>query len=148
MLVRAYVDERSLGTVLSPPFQMRCSDTAPGREPDLLFVAKSNRDRIQKTFLDGPADLAVEIISPESRTRDTIDKLREYESGGVMEYWVIDPAERVAAFYQRGDAGQYEQKAVQVGVYRSGVIEQFWLRTDWLWTRPKLSTLYAAWGLA
>jgi Uma2 family endonuclease len=34
--------------------------------------------------------IVVEVISPESRTRDYIDKAREYAAAGIPEYWVVD----------------------------------------------------------
>ncbi len=33
----------------------------------------------------------VEVVSPSTRSRDYIRKLRRYESAGVREYWVVDP---------------------------------------------------------
>ena len=49
-----------------------------------------NRTRLKKTFLDGPADVVVEIISAGSIGLDRGDKFVEYERGGVREYWLID----------------------------------------------------------
>ena len=66
----------------------------------MLFVATERRERIQSAYLDGPADLAVEIVSPESIARDRGDKFAEYEAGGVREYWLMNPARREALFYQ------------------------------------------------
>jgi Uma2 family endonuclease len=34
--------------------------------------------------------IVVEVVSPESRTRDYIDKAREYAAAGIPEYWVVD----------------------------------------------------------
>lgn len=76
-----YVDQRSLGQVLSAPFQMKLEH---GREPDLLFIASEHLDRLRETYLDGPADLVVEIVSPDSIGRDRGDKFYEYAQGGVM----------------------------------------------------------------
>src|SRR5262249_25436825 len=65
-----YVQQRDLGRVLSAPFQMKLSAARSGREPDLLFIPLENLWRLQRTYLDGPADLAIEVVSPESRLRD------------------------------------------------------------------------------
>jgi hypothetical protein len=77
-----FVDAHQLGVVLTPPFQMKTGHDLPGREPDIMFVAREHLDRFRDTYLDGPADLVVEIISRDSRARDRGDKFYEYEQGG------------------------------------------------------------------
>lgn len=46
---------------------------------------------MKETYLDGPADLVVGIVSPDSVGRDRGEKFYEYAQGGVPEYWLIDP---------------------------------------------------------
>ena len=41
----------------------------------------------------------MEIVSPDSRHRDGVEKLAEYEEAGVREYWVIDRSRRQAEFF-------------------------------------------------
>ena len=65
-ILRIYTETNELGMVFSAPFQMKLPGDLPGREPDLIFVSNVNLHRLQETYLDGPADLAVEIISKES----------------------------------------------------------------------------------
>ena len=133
-VVGTYVESHNLGMVISAPFQMRLEH---GREPDLLFVAREHLERLKQTYLDGPADLAVEIVSPESVGRDRGEKFYEYERGGVPEYWLIDPQTKRAEFYQLTAAGQYRLVPSDAeGVYRSAVLPNFWLRVEWLWQEP------------
>ena len=130
-----YVEQHDLGEVILPPFQMKLAKS--GREPDLLFVAREHLQRLGDTYLSGPADLAVEIISPESVGRDRGDKFYEYEQAGIPEYWLLDPQARRAEFYQLDPAGVYRLIAPdQEGIYRSAVLPGFWLRVDWLWQQP------------
>ena len=68
----AFVEASDSGVLLPSPYQMKLGPDLPEREPDLLFVANNNTARIQKNRLEGPADLTVEIISPESRARDGV----------------------------------------------------------------------------
>lgn len=72
-----YIDRKKSGVLLVEPFQMKIGPDLPGRSPDLLFVATQNHARLQKVFLNGPADLVVEVISPESRKRDRGEKFYE-----------------------------------------------------------------------
>lgn len=68
-ILQFFVERKGLGVVIAAPFQVKLGPNLPGREPDLLFVARQNLDRLKETHLDGPADLIVEIVSPESRAR-------------------------------------------------------------------------------
>ena len=88
-LMRTYVGARHGGRALLH-FQMRPSSHLPSREVDLLYLAPDGRGRLRESFVDGPADLVVEVVSDESRRRDREQKLREYEAGGVRECWLVD----------------------------------------------------------
>ena len=124
-LLRLRVEQRNAGRVLTAPFQMRLSTIARGREPDVLFVAQDRLDRITRPYLDGPADLAIEIVSPESALRDRGEKYGEYETAGVREYWIIDPDGLRADFFILAD-GRYERIPVAAdGIVRSSVFPDF-----------------------
>jgi Uma2 family endonuclease len=149
-LIRFFVEAHQSGVVYSDPFQMKTGPDLPGRAPDILFVATENLPRIRQNYLEGPGDLVVEIISPESVTRDRRDKFGEYERGGVGEYWLLDPIRRQADFYGRGEDGGYRPLPVgEDGVFRSVALPGLWLRVDWLWQRPlpALLGVLREWGL-
>jgi Uma2 family endonuclease len=132
-----YVEQRDLGVVISAPFQMKTGPHLGGREPDVLFVARENLGRLKQTYLDGPADLVVEVVSPESRLRDRGEKLAEYEMGGVREYWIIDAEKQQADFFVLAADGRYERQRTDAqGVYRSLVVSGFWLNERWFWQEP------------
>lgn len=135
-ILRIFVEIKDLGAVRFSPFQMKAAFRPSGREPDIIFVARENLNRLKPTYLDGAADVAVEIISPESQTRDRGDKFYEYEKGGVREYWLIDPARKQAEFYRLDENGIYQSVPLADGVFRSAVIEGFNLRVEWLWQEP------------
>jgi len=134
-LLKSYAFFHNLGTVIQAPFQMKLEQ---GREPDVLFIAQKHEDRLKTTYLDGPADLVVEVISPESAGRDRGDKFYEYERGGVPEYWLIDPLMQRAEFYQiDSTTRRYTVMSPETeGAYRSAVLPGFWLRVDCLWQNP------------
>jgi Uma2 family endonuclease len=142
IVLRIYVEVHALGIVLSAPFQMKTGPDLPGREPDLLFIAGEHLNRLRETYLDGPADLAIEVTSPESRLRDRGEKFAEYEVGGVREYWIIDPEARRADFYRLDAEGRYQRFSADTGgVYRSQVIPDLWVRVSWFWQDPLPPTL-------
>lgn len=141
-----FVERHGLGELADDPFQMKIGPDFPGRAPDILFVAKAHLDRLKPNVLDGPADLVVEIISPDSRGRDRGDKHYEYERGGIPEYWLIDPERNVAEFYLL-EEGRYVLAPIGAGIFRSRVLEGLWLRVEWLWQDPlpPLSEVLHAW---
>ncbi len=130
-----FAHSRRLGKVLFEPFEMRATPGGNARLPDILFVAAEHLERLTPLRLAGPADLLVEVVSPESVTRDRKEKLLEYEAAGVREYWVIDPRpERFQAdFWQLDERGRYQAAPVGAdGIYRAAVLPGFWLDLAWL----------------
>lgn len=131
-VLAGYVEVGRLGIVVSAPFQMKLEQS--GREPDVLFLTEAHRDRLRATYLDGPADLVIEILSPESIGRDRGEKFYEYERAGIPEYWLIDDATQRAEFYQLDERGRYQLVPPgDDGVYHSKALPGFWLEVGWLW---------------
>lgn len=148
--LRIYVEARHLGDIRSEPYQMKAAPHLPGRAPDIFFIANTNRAHMKSTYLDGPAELVVEIISPESRARDRGDKFFEYEAGGVPEYWLLDPIREQAEFYQLGENGIYQVvPSDSEGKYHSIMLPGLWLQIDWLWATPlpPLLSILKAWEI-
>lgn len=137
-VVGIFAEQRGLGRVLGGAFLMRLPDPVrSARQPDLLFVATGRLHRLKETYLDGPADLVVEIISPDSRLRDRGEKFAEYEMGGVREYWLLDPERREADFYRLDERGRYRlAEPDREGWYQSLTLSGFSLRVEWLWEVP------------
>jgi len=132
-VIRAYVRPRRLGEIVQAPFQMKLER---GWEPDLLFVASEHLDRLKETYLDGPADLVVEIVSPDSMGRDRGDKFYEYARGGVPEYWLIDPQMEWVEFYYLEEERYRLAFSGKEGEYHALTLPSFWLRVEWLWQEP------------
>jgi Uma2 family endonuclease len=132
-LLRTYLADSKEGELHAEPFVMRLPGIS-ARQPDLLVVLSKNSGRIRDTYVDGPADLVIEIVSPESDTRDRVEKFAEYERGGVGEYWIIDPMHQEALFYRREKDGLYHRSALgEGGVYTSLVLPRLKVATDVLW---------------
>jgi Uma2 family endonuclease len=96
IIAGVFIRQNGLG--ISGP-EGRCILGPPGGErpllPDFLFVA---REHLAGMNLDGPLkrapDLAVEILSPDDRMTDVMDKLRFYLLNGGRLVWLIDPENR------------------------------------------------------
>ena len=87
-----WVSKRGLGKVVTGPVDMVLS---PHRvtQPDVVFISQERLGIVTKA-INGPVDLAAEVISLGGRNRDRIDKRDLYEQYGVKEYWLIDPEAR------------------------------------------------------
>jgi len=148
-VVQLYVERRSCGEVL-PRFQMRARPDLPSREVDLLVLKPESTGKLRDFYLDGPADLVIEVVSEESRELDSAVKLREYAAGGVGEYWLIDPERKQAEAFRRTEAGRFE--AVDLGtpaMLRSEALPGMWVAVNWLWKEPlpRQTWVLQEWGL-
>ena len=76
------------------------------RRPDVLFFFKDRSHLVGKKAMEGPPDLAVEVISPSSTEVDREDKFEQYRAAGVRFYWIIDPQLRTIDAWELID-GKY-----------------------------------------
>ncbi|HEX6747133.1 MAG TPA: Uma2 family endonuclease [Longimicrobium sp.] len=135
------------GQVRHSPFQMKLPSSA--RQPDVLWAAADKADRFKRLGLEGPADLVVEVVSPESRTRDRREKFREYAQVGVAEYWIVDPMQRTCEVFRLSGAGTYLPLAPgDPARVASSVVTGFWIDPAWLWAESRdMWRAFEAWGL-
>ena len=96
--MRQLCEDKKLGKVRTAPYQMKLPKMKVVREPDIVFVRTEYLDRLTNQCLNGACDIAIEVISPESRNRDRRDKFSEYAQAGVSEYWMIDESHKSAQF--------------------------------------------------
>ena len=143
-LLMLYVEEHELGWLTTAPFAMHLPIRQQMREPDLMFVSRSRMVGRQDLYLDGPADVVVEVVSPDSRRRDRVEKVADYEAEGVREYWLIDPRRREVELRRLGQDGRYRLVEPEEGIFTSEAIPGFRLRIDWLWRHPMPKILEAA----
>ena len=66
-------------------------------QPDLLVIC-GPYDLGAKRF-EGAPDLALEILSPSTRSKDMFLKLYKYQNAGVKEYWIVDPDHETVMVY-------------------------------------------------
>lgn len=135
-LFQAWLEFRDAGQVLVESF-MHLPQIPSLRVPDLMVVRKEHLDRVQARYVEGPADLVVEIVSPDSVRRDYVEKHREYAEAGVPEYWIVDPGNKVLTAFTLAQSGRYEVLFEgSKGKVASKVLPGFWLHVPWLWQDP------------
>jgi len=69
-------------------------------QPDLIFIAAGRESIVTERAIEGPPDLAVEILSPWSGRRDRVAKAALYARHGIRHYWVVDPDARLLEAYE------------------------------------------------
>ena len=70
-------------------------------QPDLFLICRKY-DLNARAFYGAP-DLAVEILSSSTRSKDMLLKLNKYYHAGVREYWIVDPKNREVYTYDFTD---------------------------------------------
>jgi Uma2 family endonuclease len=104
-ILHQHVQSRKLGVVMTEVGFKLASNPDTVRAPDLAFI---RQDRIPisapRGFWNGPADLAVEVLSPDDRQSDVRTKVEQYLTRGVPLVVVIDPDAETAATCRRSAA--------------------------------------------
>jgi Uma2 family endonuclease len=96
---------------LAAPFDVVLSSSTVF-EPDVLIA---RLDDISERNLPVPPVLAVEVLSPSTRSIDRVLKYSRYAESGVEHYWIVDPEEPSLTAYRLGLDGTYEQVAHVIG---------------------------------
>jgi Uma2 family endonuclease len=135
-LIGDFVEERDLGEVFGSRVAFRLGEKQ-GPEPDVAFVRKDRLHLVQRGFVDGPPDLAVEIVSPDSVERDYEKKREQYRKARVPEYWIVDEIEERVTVLRLTSVGAYREVRPRKGVLHSQALPGFWLRPEWLWQQPR-----------
>lgn len=137
VLIGGFVQAKALGKVYVSRIAYRIGPKR-GVEPDVSFLPKEREGMRLRGYIDGPPALAIEIVSPDSVTRDYAQKRSIYEQAGVPEYWILDPDDRRATFLQWRD-GRYEDMPVKDGIFASRVLAGLSFQVSWIWdpARPR-----------
>ncbi|MEG3627204.1 Uma2 family endonuclease [Streptomyces poriticola] len=84
-------------------------DRRNGPEPDVSILrAEAITGRTQTRYAAKDVLLAVEVVSPDSESRDRDTKPHKYAAAGIPHFWLVDMAGEdghpVVQVYERGDA--------------------------------------------
>jgi Uma2 family endonuclease len=141
-LLSGFVRRQGLGEVTVNRVAFRLS-AHNALEPDVAFIRRERLSRVKGGYVEGPPDLAVEVVSPDSIERDYEHKRRLYEASGVSEYWIIDPDDGAALFLVRTPAPDAEgaecgfvEASLEGSIHRSTALSGFELDVRWLWQQP------------
>jgi Uma2 family endonuclease len=135
-ILRVFCEHYDLGLVKGSQFMVRFARQKRRRMPDLMFISKSRLNLIRLTHLEGAPDIAFEIVSADSQTRDRRKKFLEYQKAGVREYWIIDPLSRQVEVYTLHRGKYVQVEPADDGRLTSTQLRGFFLNPDWLWRRP------------
>ena len=121
MKIRTYLTEhKGPCRVLPAPFAVYIlNDDRNYVEPDISVIC--DRNKLDDKGCHGAPDWAVEIVSPSSKHMDYVRKLALYQSAGMREYWIVDPAQQSVTVYdlehEAGCALYSFKDKVKVGIY-------------------------------
>ncbi len=138
-ILRIFAEEHDHGLVFGSMFicRLQTETREVARMPDIFFLAADRSNLLKPTYLDAAPDLVIEIVSPDSIDRDYREKYHDYESGGVREYWLIDPLSNQMKVWTRGaESGKFQPLLETNGQFSSTVLPGFFLRPEWLWREP------------
>jgi len=97
-ILHGHVQAGGLGSVYCAPIDVILANTTIV-QPDLVFIVRGRESIVTNRAIEGPPDLAVEILSPWSVRRDRGTKAGLYARFGIPHYWVVDPDARAVELY-------------------------------------------------
>jgi hypothetical protein len=101
--------------------------------PDVFVVGSHGPGKLNEHYLDGPADLVIEVLLPGHEAQDREFKRDRYGRGGVSEYWLVNPARRTVESL-RWEADAYRPYSADAdGIYRTLKFPGLGFSADKLW---------------
>jgi Uma2 family endonuclease len=102
-LLRQHLQGRRFGVVGTEIGFKLTSNPDTVRGPDLAFIRQDRLPSVRRHgFVDGPPDLAIEVLSPDDRPGEMRAKIDEYLTRGVPLVVIVDPDERMVTLHPRG----------------------------------------------
>lgn len=66
-------------------------------QPDICVVC--DKTKLDDAGCNGAPELMIEILSPNNSKHDLTTKFKLYEEAGVLEYWIVEPVEKMLLVY-------------------------------------------------
>ena len=92
--------------LFAAPFDVRLIDKKKSKlyqeiytvvQPDLCVIC--DNEKIDERGAIGAPDLVIEILSPGNSNKEMKYKFDIYEEAGVLEYWIVNPADKTVFIY-------------------------------------------------
>ncbi len=125
------VAEELGGRSLGRDFVMRLGEN--GFTPDLLFFKSKDLNQLHSWYLNGPAELVIEVLLSGHEYCDRIAKREYYAAAGVPEYWIVDPQQQQVEFWRLLEEQYQQQQPDANGQYRPIGIPGLAFQSDSLW---------------
>jgi len=94
-----YLETNPIGILYNAPFDVYLTEIDVF-QPDLIVVLNANRFILTEAGAEGSPDFVIEILSPNTRQLDLVNKKRVYARLGVKELWIIDPEAGTVAVHR------------------------------------------------
>ncbi|MEQ8531134.1 MAG: Uma2 family endonuclease [Imperialibacter sp.] len=121
-VIKAY-GKKVDGLVLFSPLDLYI-DNRNVFQPDLIFLSKRQIAYVTERGIEGPPELLVEVISPSNSYTDRYEKKNAYQKFGVLEYWIVDPANQTLEIYHSSDWVKPTLYLAGVGIVTSSVLKE------------------------
>ncbi len=102
-----FLEKSNKGVVLAAPTDVYFEDQQSVIQPDVFVIVNENKHIIQDDGIHGAPDIVFEILSG-NRIHDTLKKKSLYETGGVKEYFIIDPFDKTVIMFAYNADRKYE----------------------------------------
>ena len=118
-IIKNYIKEKGGDCKVYPsPFAVFLKNDTVYVEPDISVICDKNK-LDSKGCHDAP-DWIIEVLSSGTAHNDMVRKRRLYETGGVREYWIVDPKTKTVQVYnyeEENKTSLYGFEKVKVGIY-------------------------------
>lgn len=102
--------------------------------PDFLYFRETGPHKLFDYYLDGPADLVIEVVLPAHETADRELKRELYARAGVPEFALVSPANREVEFLRLVN-GEYRRVMPDAdGKYRPSSVPGLAIALDQMWS--------------
>ena len=109
-----FLEKKPIGEVRIAPYDVHFSKQNIF-QPDIIFIANNNLEKIESKGLTGAPDMVIEILSHGTAQKDLGEKKDVYEQHGVKEYYTVDPESKIVrSFILKGKLFVEQAKAIAV----------------------------------